>query len=172
MTHQVFTGRLLIALLRRTFRGYLLPRTQNWLTVRADDLQDNSSSRTPRKTRPILLRNADRTENTAHVIPTKRIYWRADRCLATSYQHFFYCCVFTISLPNNRNTLPLWWAIINIITRAFFKHIGVMKRIHSMTSQMPQFMFTKKRAKLVASGQCNSYPRYTDTQKHGYIHRH
>jgi hypothetical protein len=41
------------------------------------------------------------------MIPSQRVYWRADRCLATSYKHSSYCCVFTISLPSNGITLPI-----------------------------------------------------------------
>jgi hypothetical protein len=59
------------------------------------------------ETRPLLLRSADRTGNTTHVVTTQRVYWRADDCLATSYKHSSYCCVFTISLPSNENTSPI-----------------------------------------------------------------
>jgi hypothetical protein len=39
----------------------------------------------------------DNTEKTSHVIPSQRVYWRADYCLATSYdirpvRHIFHCC--------------------------------------------------------------------------------
>jgi hypothetical protein len=61
----------------------------------------------PRKTRPLLLCSADRTENIIHVIPTQLVHWRTDCCLATSYKHSSYCCVFTISLSSNGNTLRI-----------------------------------------------------------------
>jgi hypothetical protein len=54
ITRQVFADRLLIPLPRRTFRGYLLPRTQNW-TPSAVRLWDNYFARTPRKTPPIVV---------------------------------------------------------------------------------------------------------------------
>jgi hypothetical protein len=77
------------------------------LTPSADGHQDNSSARIPRKTWPLLLRSADGTENTTHVVPTQRVHCRADCCLANSYKHSSCCCVFTISLPSNGNILPI-----------------------------------------------------------------
>jgi hypothetical protein len=59
------------------------------------------------KTWILLLRSADRRENTTHVVPTQQVHWRADCRLATRYKHSFYCCMFTISLPGNGNTLPI-----------------------------------------------------------------
>jgi hypothetical protein len=86
-----------------------LERSYAWpLTDNTDGLHANSSARNTRKTRPLLLRSADRTENTTHVIPSHRIHWRADCCLTTSYRHSSYCCVFTICLPSNGNTLPIF----------------------------------------------------------------
>jgi hypothetical protein len=66
-----------------------------------------ASARTPRKTRPLLLRSADRIDNTTHVVPIQRVHRRADCCLATSYKHPSYCCVFTISLSSNGNISPI-----------------------------------------------------------------
>jgi hypothetical protein len=34
---------------------------------------------------PSTERGADHTENTSQAIPTQRVHWRADCCLATSY---------------------------------------------------------------------------------------
>jgi hypothetical protein len=34
---------------------------------------------------PSTKHGADHTENTSHVIPTQRVHWRADCCLAMSY---------------------------------------------------------------------------------------
>jgi hypothetical protein len=46
----------------------------------------------------LLLRGADHTENTSHMITTQPVHWRADCCLATNYyilllRHSFHCCV-------------------------------------------------------------------------------
>jgi hypothetical protein len=45
----------------------------------------------------LLLRDANHTENTSHVIATRLVHWRADCCLAMScnirpLKHSFHCC--------------------------------------------------------------------------------
>jgi hypothetical protein len=41
---------------------------------------------------PLQTLRAD-LQKTYHVIPTQRVHWRADCCLATSYKYFCYGCV-------------------------------------------------------------------------------
>jgi hypothetical protein len=37
--------------------------------------------------------SARTAQKTSHVIPSQRVHWRADYCLATSYNiHIFHCC--------------------------------------------------------------------------------
>jgi hypothetical protein len=64
-------------------------------SVSADGLQDNSSERTPRKTVALLLKvclpsrciamvRTRTTQKSSYVIPSQRLHWRSDWCLATS----------------------------------------------------------------------------------------
>jgi hypothetical protein len=88
----------ILLLFTSTSRGYVLPVTDSQLLRLFWEFRYITPARTTQKT-VLLLIGADYKENTSHVIAIQPANWRANCCLATSYnirplrQSFHYCAL-------------------------------------------------------------------------------